>query len=76
MNTFGVDENGIILTEVSRDYITPQFKPAVEDILKIIIQEFASELDGIFLYGSVVTGKAVAEKSDLDSILIFKNKVK
>jgi predicted nucleotidyltransferase len=73
MSTFGVDKNGIIITEVSFDKITLQFRPIVENVLNSIIQEFASQLDGVYLYGSIPKGKAVEGKSDLDAILVFKD---
>lgn len=73
-DTFGVDENGIILTEVSYEKITSQFKPIVESVLDAIVQEFSPLLDGVYLYGSIATGKAVKGTSDLDSVLVFKNK--
>ena len=75
MNTFGVDENGVIITEVSVDKITPQFKRVVDSVLHEILHELASQLDSAYLYGSIATGKAIEGKSDLDMILVFKEKV-
>jgi predicted nucleotidyltransferase len=72
MNKFGVDENGIIVTEVSADKITSQYEPVVADILDSIVGKFGADLDGIYLYGSVATGKAIEQKSDLDLLLVLK----
>lgn len=74
MKTFGVDENGIIITEVSIDKITPPFKIIVDKVLHAILADPASQLDSVYLYGSIATGKAVKGKSDLDIIVVFKEK--
>lgn len=73
MNKFGIDNNGFIITEVSLDKITPQYKPIVEEVVSSMVQELAAELDGIYLYGSVATGKAIEGKSDLDVLLVLKD---
>lgn len=49
MNKFGVDENGIILTEVSADKITSAYRSIVEDVLHSILQEFESQIDSIYV---------------------------
>lgn len=72
MNKFGVDDNGFIVTEVSVDKITPQYKTIVDGVLSTIIEKFTSQIDGIYLYGSVATGKAVEGKSDLDILIVLK----
>ncbi|MDQ5912537.1 MAG: uncharacterized protein QG568_752 [Patescibacteria group bacterium] len=73
MNKFGVDNNGIIVTEVSADKVTSQYKPIVSEVLNSIVKELASQLDGVYMYGSVATGKAVEGKSDLDILLVLKD---
>ena len=73
MNKLGVDDNGIIITEVSADKVTSQYKTIVSEVLDSILKELTSQLDGVYLYGSVVTGKAVEGKSDLDILLILKD---
>ena len=74
MNTFGVDENGIIITEVSLLKITTPFKQIVEAVKDEVLQAFGSDIDSIYLYGSVANGRAIEGKSDLDIILVFKEK--
>lgn len=72
MNKFGIDDNGFIITEVSVDKIAPLFKTMVDEVLSLIVAKLGSQLDGIYLYGSVVTGKAIEGKSDLDILLVLK----
>ncbi len=72
MNKFGVDNNGFIITEVSVDKITSQYKTIVDEVLQSIVKEFASKLDGVYLYGSIAIGKAIEGKSDLDILLVLK----
>lgn len=74
MNTFGVDEDGIIITEVSLLKITAPFKQIVEAVKDEVLQAFGSDIDSIYLYGSVANGRAIEGKSDLDIILVFKEK--
>lgn len=71
MKRLGVDESGFILTEVFPEKIGPTFRPIVEHVLNLIIQEVDALLDGVYLYGSVATGRAVEGTSDLDIILVF-----
>jgi len=73
MNASGIDPNGFIINEVSLAKIASSFKSIVDSVVDSILREFKDDLDGIYLYGSIVTGKAVAGKSDLDCILIFKS---
>jgi uncharacterized protein len=74
MNKFGVDESGIIITEVSPDKITSQYKPVVTAVLNSILEKFGPQLDGVYLYGSVPTGNAIEQNSDLDMLLVLKEK--
>ncbi len=73
MKKFGVDKNGFIVTEVSTSKVKPIFRPVVKYVLDTIIKQFDSQLDGVYLYGSVATGKAIKGKSDLDILLVFKH---
>jgi uncharacterized protein len=75
MEVFGVDKNGIIITEVSADKITSPFREIVENILNSILGEFSTQLNAVFLYGSIATGKAVVGKSDLDILIVFNEKL-
>ena len=71
---FGVDKNGAIITEVSLDKVTEQFKPIVDDVLTTVVKDFSSELESVYLYGSIATGKAIEGKSDLDILIVLKEK--
>jgi predicted nucleotidyltransferase len=72
MNKFGIDDNGFIITEVSVDKITPQHKTIVDEVLSAIVEKLTSQIGGIYLYGSVATGKAIEGKSDLDILIVLK----
>ncbi|MGD0729351.1 MAG: nucleotidyltransferase domain-containing protein [Candidatus Micrarchaeaceae archaeon] len=73
MKKFGVDRNGFIITEVSIKKISPIYKHVVTCVSDIILSKYAKDIESIYLYGSVVTGKAIKGKSDLDILLVFKN---
>ena len=72
MKRFGVDKHGFIITEVSIKKIPYIYKPIVADVLDAVIKKYAKDLESIYLYGSVATGKAIKGGSDLDILLVLK----
>lgn len=66
----GVDELGYILT-VGHRPLQPVFQTLVADVLAELSSQFKHLIHGIYLYGSVARGDAVAGRSDLDLTLVL-----
>lgn len=67
----GLDENGFVAT-ISRMCTTQTiFEPLVATAMRLSLAAFKDNLHSAYLYGSVARGEAVAEKSDLDLILLL-----
>ncbi|GAA0450081.1 nucleotidyltransferase domain-containing protein [Alkalibacillus silvisoli] len=70
-NSF-VNDQGFIITEVSIRKISSQFEQVVNLTIKGIESQLGSYIHSIYVYGSVVAGRAIIEKSDLDVLVVFK----
>lgn len=66
-----VDDFGYIRNEVRLEYIASPFLPLVQASIYQIQQSVGPQLSGLYLYGSVGTGRAVAGRSDLDLLLVL-----
>ncbi|MFW5994887.1 MAG: hypothetical protein ACOCRN_02160 [Spirochaetia bacterium] len=66
-----IDEFGYIRTEVSLDLIAPEFQALVNDAATRVPQVLDAEFAGLYLYGSVAAGRAVAGRSGLDLFLVL-----
>jgi uncharacterized protein len=74
MRKYGVDKKGFIITKVGLRKIKPDFKKVQDTIKKEVINKFGDKIHSLYLYGSVATGKAHIKTSDLDLLLILKQK--
>jgi uncharacterized protein len=70
----GLDEDGYISTDSSLDKITKRFAALIEIVQSKIVNAFESQLHSLYVYGSVASGKARPVSSDLDILIVFKNK--
>jgi predicted nucleotidyltransferase len=66
----GIDELGYILT-VGHRPVQPAFQALVADVLAELTSQLKHLIHGIYLYGSVARGDAVASRSDLDLTLVL-----
>lgn len=66
-----IDQFGYIRTEVSVDLIAPDFDALVSDAASRIPDRLDAELVGLYLYGSVAAGRAVAGRSGLDLMSVL-----
>ncbi|HEX5324513.1 MAG TPA: nucleotidyltransferase domain-containing protein [Capsulimonadaceae bacterium] len=71
----GVDADGYIVTEVSREKVSARYEALLEDATSLLKAQFSDTLHSVYLYGSVAMGKAVDGKSDLDLLAVFKKQV-
>lgn len=62
-----------IKKEVALKKIPARYNPIVENV-KSELLEFSDKIHSIYLYGSVVTGKAKSPTSDLDLVVVLKAK--
>ncbi|MGI9018548.1 MAG: hypothetical protein ACR2HR_15845 [Euzebya sp.] len=67
----GVDAEGQVVTGVSAARIPSAFMPLIQDSVATLRTALDQRLHSIHLYGSVATGQAVAERSDLDLLLVL-----
>ncbi|PYZ93926.1 hypothetical protein CR194_09180 [Salipaludibacillus keqinensis] len=72
---YGLDRNGFIVSDVSKDKINNVYLPCIQDSVESLRNLFHSQLHSVYVYGSVARGEAVAMKSDLDLITMFNGKL-
>jgi predicted nucleotidyltransferase len=71
----GLDSQVYIATEVSFDKIKPRHQAILNNVKEELFQRFSKKLHSIYVYGSVATGKAKPDISDLDVLIVFKKKL-
>jgi hypothetical protein len=69
----GVDADGYLVTGAARANIPPAYRPVVDDCVAAMTA--FPELDGLYLYGSVATGRARPPDSDLDLLALWTSTV-
>jgi len=67
-----LDPQGFILTLPFAD-VQPAFQAVIDDALAHLSANYRDSLHSVYLYGSVASGSAVEEESDLDLCLIFRH---
>ncbi|WP_336143202.1 nucleotidyltransferase domain-containing protein [Acinetobacter sp. 102] len=55
--------------------IQKAYQPVLKDLISVFTREFTTELDSLYIYGSVAKGKAVVDRSDLDICVVFKHQI-
>jgi hypothetical protein len=70
----GVDAGGLLVTGASLEKIAPVYRPVIDDCVAALTA-FGARLDGLYLYGSVATGRARPPESDLDLLALWASTV-
>ena len=65
----GVDAGGYLVTGAALANLPPAYRPVVDDCVAALTA--FPELDGLYLYGSVATGRARPPGSDLDLLALW-----
>ena len=65
-----VDSNGYITLPKYKE-IQPEYSGVVEEVITKLTSNFPDLVHSLYVYGSVATGRARLEKSDLDLTVIF-----
>ncbi|ENX35058.1 hypothetical protein F889_01350 [Acinetobacter colistiniresistens] len=55
--------------------IQKAYQPILKDLISVFTREFTTQLDSLYIYGSVAKGKAIVGQSDLDVCVIFKHQI-
>ncbi|HDY7522404.1 TPA: nucleotidyltransferase domain-containing protein [Vibrio vulnificus] len=71
----GLDKQGFILNAYSPTHIQPEFKTVVDAVVVELLSQLPDQIDGIYLYGSIARGNAVAGHSDLDISIVLKTPI-
>lgn len=71
----GVDATGHLVTGAARDRVPPAYQPVLADCVGTLTAAFGDRLDGLYLYGSVATGRARPPASDLDLLALWTSPV-
>lgn len=71
---YGLDPNGFIVSDVSKDKIDKIYVPCIQETIERLREKFV-QLHSVYVYGSVVRGDAVIPKSDLDILALFDGKL-
>lgn len=66
----GVDPDGFIRTSVAAANIGPDYAPIVADCVAALTQALGDDLLGVYVTGSVATGRAVPPGSDIDMVAL------
>ena len=66
----GLDTDGYLTTGVALDRIPPAYVAVVADCVAEIARALGATLHGLYLYGSVATGRARRPASDLDLLAV------
>jgi predicted nucleotidyltransferase len=66
----GLDADGYLTTGVARDRVPPAYEPVLADAVARLRATLGDRLHGLYLYGSVATGRAVAPDSDVDLLAL------
>ncbi|MFA0487009.1 nucleotidyltransferase domain-containing protein [Vibrio sp. 10N.222.55.B11] len=69
--TRGLDREGFIQNLYSPKNIAPEFQEVVSAVVDSLLRELPSQVDGIYLYGSVPRGTAIVGRSDLDVSIVL-----
>ncbi|WP_245579662.1 nucleotidyltransferase domain-containing protein [Alteribacter aurantiacus] len=69
---YGLDLNGFIVSDVSKDKIDHVYLPCIRESIDCLRKAFPEKLHSVYVYGSVARGEAIAVRSDLDLIAMFK----
>jgi predicted nucleotidyltransferase len=72
---YGLDPNGFIISDVSKDKIDEVYVPCIRESVERLRDLFHQQLHSVYVYGSVARGEAIAFKSDLDLIALFDGKL-
>lgn len=73
-DTYWVDMHWWIIKEVSLDKIWNEFKSIFAEVKWILLEKFSDLIHSAYIYGSVVTWKAIRQKSDLDILIVLNTK--
>lgn len=71
MCSLGVNQQGFILREVSRDKIPESLILPILEVTDVLLNYLGDDIHSLYLYGSTVSGKFVTNQSDLDILLIY-----
>lgn len=71
MCSLGVNQQGFILREVSRDKIPESLTRPIFEVTDVLLNCLGDDIHSLYLYGSTVSGKFVTNQSDLDILLIY-----
>ena len=69
----GVDADGYLVTGAAPGNVPPAYRPVIDDCVATLTA--FPELDGLYLYGSVATGRARPPRSDLDLLALWTSTV-
>ncbi|OOP67733.1 nucleotidyltransferase domain-containing protein [Heyndrickxia oleronia] len=72
---YGLDPNGFIVSDVSRDKIDDAYITCIQESVERLKRLFHQQLHSVYVYGSVARGEAIVKKSDLDLIAMFETKL-
>jgi uncharacterized protein len=66
----GLDPEGYLVTGAARDRVPAAYEPLLADATARLTALLGDRLHGLYLYGSVATGRAVAPDSDVDLLSV------
>lgn len=72
---YGLDSNGFIVSDVSKDKIDNMYVPCIRQSVACLKKQFPEQLHSVYVYGSVARGEAITLKSDLDLIALFEGRL-
>lgn len=66
-----IDENGFLLSDADRKYLTGPFDRAVKAAVQVFADQIGPDIDSIYVTGSIARGRAIEGRSDLDLVVVL-----
>jgi uncharacterized protein len=70
-----INKNGFVINQGNINKIQPEYKIVLDEIIKKVINQFGENVISMYVRGSVSVGRAIKNISDIDFIVITKDKL-
>lgn len=71
MGISGLDQDGFIQAEASKDKILPEYQRAIDESITELKKTLPNIIHSVYVYGSVAREDAIRGKSDIDLLVVF-----
>ena len=72
---WSIDDHGVIQNDARREYLQPPFSALIDNAVRAYVDHIGSDLDSIYVTGSVARGLAIEGQSDLNMFAVTDDNV-